>query len=444
LAVSDEIFTISKPEFEPATGLATFRFTLNDWQFIEHVSFGEAHAVPPGGAFERLMDLAAVAMGTSYFKLRAPFRIDLRNLDLSSFGQRLVLDIYENGLGEFYATNNLKRFDRLELITHGQALPAPLTPKLANKSLVLIGGGKDSIVSADLMGRAGLEFTPFAVNPKGPILSTVAVLDRTPIYVTRRLDPAMIALTKRGDTHNGHIPVTAINSTIAALAAFLFGYYRIILSNERSADEGNVDFDGRTANHQHSKSLAFEKILGAALDEATGRALGYFSLLRPYSEARIGALFARTRKFDGSFSSCNRNFRLAGHEGDLWCGACPKCYFVFLMLGVAMDRVRITAIFSSNLLDRAENIAPYRELTGLSGHKPWECVGEILEAAATLWHMAQKPDWTKSVVAKTLAPELEAFYGRGRLTSAWADLFVDAKAHQIPADLFEAIRPHAA
>src|SRR5690606_34707270 len=104
------------------------------------------------------------------------------------------------------------------------------------------------------------------------------------------LDPEMIALNDRPGYYNGHVPSTAINSMIAALAALLYGYSSIVLSNERSASEGNIEFDGREANHQYSKSLDFERAIRDTLASATGGALDYFSLLRPYSEARIARL----------------------------------------------------------------------------------------------------------------------------------------------------------
>src|SRR5690606_825024 len=139
---------------------------------------------------------------------------------------------------------------------------------------------------------------------------------------------------------------------IAALAALLFSYARIILSNERSASEGNAVHDGREVNHQYSKSLDFEGRIAAILYDATGGGLTYFSLLRPYSEARIASLFARETRFDRVFSSCNRNFRLSGHDGELWCGECPKCHFTFLLMAAQMDKPRMLSIFGHDFLDR--------------------------------------------------------------------------------------------
>jgi hypothetical protein len=230
---------------------------------------------------------------------------------------------------------------------------------------------------------------------------------------------------------------------IAALTALLFSYDSIVLSNERSASEGNVVHDGREVNHQHSKSLGFERRIAEILAGATGGALGYFSLLRPYSEARIAKLFARETRFDHVFSSCNRNFRLAGHDGPLWCGDCPKCHFTFLLMAAQMDRPRVLSIFGHDFLDRPENERSFRELTGLAGQKPWECVGEIEEAAACLHRLATHPDWRDTAIVAALRDDLLAQYGPGRLATALAALFTDSPDHLIPQAIAERIAPHA-
>src|SRR5207253_6693178 len=101
-------------------------------------------------------------------------------------------------------------------------------------------------------------------------LGSVDISGRTPLYVTRKLHPEMIRLAKEPGYLNGHVPSTAINSMIAALTALLFSINRIVLSNERSASEGNLVHDGREVNHQYSKSLDFEGRIAAVIAEATG------------------------------------------------------------------------------------------------------------------------------------------------------------------------------
>ncbi|WP_127145295.1 hypothetical protein [Pelagibacterium montanilacus] len=443
--MSEPAFVIAAPQFDPARGLASFTYHLGAHSFTETLALptgADSHAQAHAPEFARLLDLAAAVLGVSYYKLRAPFTIDLSALTLAAEDRAFLLDVYENGLGEFFARNDLKRFGQIALV--GTFDAAPLEPlKGPERALILIGGGKDSLVSLDLVERAGLDFALFAVNPKGPILSSAERSGRELIAATRTLDPEMIRLGKEPGYFNGHVPSTAINSVIAALAAQLLGYGAIVLSNERSASEGNLDFDGRQANHQHSKSLDFEGAMQSALSRASAGKLAYFSLLRPYSEARIAALFARSTRFDDVFSSCNRNFRLSGHDGVLWCGACPKCHFVFLIFAPVMPRDRLVAIFGQNVLDNPANIAPYRELTGLAGHKPWECVGEILEAAACLHQIAGHPDWRDTAVVSALRDELVAFYGTERLEAAYAELLQDSPAHLIPDEIAARIAPHA-
>ncbi|HZY68944.1 MAG TPA: hypothetical protein VFE52_10170 [Devosia sp.] len=434
-------FHIAKPTYDAATGRADFGYRLGDLGFVETLHFptGGNHE---SGAFHRLLEVTAVVLGVSYFKLLAPTRIEV-DFALSQREQALALDIYSNGLGEFYARNNLERFGKIEIVPASIDVPSVDAPELQDRALLPIGGGKDSLVSVQLLEAAGVEFAPFAVNPKGPILGSVERVGRAPFYVRRTLDPEMIRLSREPGYFNGHVPSTAINSMIAALCAVLFSFRYIALSNERSASEGNVVHDGREVNHQHSKSLSFERLIAEVLGDATGGALRYFSLLRPYSEARIAELFARKTRFDDVFSSCNRNFRLSGHDGPLWCGECPKCHFTFLLMASRMSYDRMIGIFGANFLDVPANEHSFRELTGLAGQKPWECVGEIEEAAACLYVLTEHPDWSDAAIVRALKDDLLAQYGSARLTAALEDLFTDSPDHHIPREIAERIAPHA-
>jgi hypothetical protein len=442
--MSDLRFSIDTPSFDADAATVAFTYRLGDLTFVETLAFppvpdASAAASP---AFLKLLNLTTLVLGVSYFKLLAPFVI-AAEIALTEAERAFILDVYENGLGEFYARNDLKRFGRLSVVSPADPGTEPMDLALPDRALLPIGGGKDSLVSVQLLEAAGVDFTPFAVNPKGPILTSVERVGKSPIFVTRTLDAQMIRLGTEPGYFNGHVPSTAINSMIASLCALLYGYNRIVLSNERSASEGNQSFDGREANHQYSKSLDFEARIAAVLSAATGGALSYFSLLRPYSEAKIARLFASQTRFDDVFSSCNRNFRLNGHDGPLWCGECPKCHFVFLILAPVMPKQRLVAIFGKNLLEQPSNEGSYRELTGLAGQKPWECVGEILEAAACLFELTTHPEWADSVVVSRLKPDLLSQYGGVTLERALADLLVDSPTHLIPVTLAEKVAAHA-
>ncbi|MGV8854425.1 MAG: hypothetical protein ACOH2L_07230 [Devosia sp.] len=438
-------FVIKRPTFDPATGRARFAYGLEGLDFVETLDLPlGADAVAAGSPnFKKLLDLTAIVLGVSYFKLKAPFAIAAPDIALNAAERAFATDVYENGLGEFYARNDLQRFDRLTITApHDDAERQPAIA-LPDRTLLPIGGGKDSLVSVDLLTHTGVAFTPFAVNPKGPILTSVDKIGTPPVYVTRTLDPEMIRLSQAPGFYNGHVPSTAINSMIAALCALLYGYSQIVLSNERSASEGNVEFDGRQTNHQYSKSLGFELLIADILSGATGGTLKYFSLLRPYSEARIASLFTHETKFDRVFSSCNRNFRLTGNDGPLWCGECPKCHFVFLIFAPFMAKDRLLAIFGKDLLDNPAHESSFRELAGLAGQKPWECVGEILEAAACLYTLTRHADWHEAAVVRAIKTDLLVQYGEPKLQAAMAECLTDSHDHHVPPALAAKVAAYA-
>ena len=440
-----EFFRIERPTFDPASGEAVLAYRLNDLAFTEKLVLpgGASESAAASPAFEKLLGLTAIVLGVSYFKLRAPFAIQAPDIALTAAERAFVIDVYENGLGEFYARNELTRFGKLELTAPHDPTERKPAPDLPSRTLLPIGGGKDSLVSVDLLTHTDETFTPFAVNPKGPILTSVEAIGTPPLYVTRTLDPEMIRLGQETGFYNGHVPSTAINSMIASLCALLFGYDQIVLSNERSASEGNVTFDGRETNHQYSKSLGFELLIADALANATGGALKYFSLLRPYSEARIASLFTKEHKFDAVFSSCNRNFRLNGNDGPLWCGECPKCHFVFLIFAPFMAKDRMLRIFGRNLLDDPAHEQSFRELAGLTGQKPWECVGEILEAAACFYTLTRHADWHEDAIVRAIKADLFAQYGEEKLQRAMAECLTDSHDHHIPPALAAKVNAYA-
>src|SRR6185437_4477296 len=116
----------------------------------------------------------------------------------------------------------------------------------------------------------------------------------------------------------------------------------VVVSNEQSANEPTLHYEGMEINHQYSKSQEFERDFQEQLTHRLGDHVRYYSLLRPLSEVRIAELFARIGfdAYHDVFSSCNRAFT---HDSDhmFWDGTCPKCAFVFLALTpfVAPDKL---------------------------------------------------------------------------------------------------------
>jgi len=223
---------------------------------------------------------------------------------------------------------------------------------------------------------------PFSVNPNKVIVAVNAASGLTALACRRQLDPRLFALNEAG-ARNGHIPVTAINSLIAIATAAWHGLGPVVMSNERSASDPNLIWNGHEINHQWSKGLAAEGLLRAAVTAHAGLTEPYFSLLRSLSELHIAQLFARHSAYDDVVTSCNKAFKL--HDPTArWCGDCPKCRFVFLAMAPAMDRARLTRIFGHDLFSDLGQVPGFLELLGIDAHKPFECVGEVEESLVAL------------------------------------------------------------
>ena len=89
-----------------------------------------------------------------------------------------------------------------------------------------------------------------------------------------------------------------------------------------------------------------------------------------------------------------------------WCGKCPKCAFVFALYAAYLPKKALTEIFGKNLFDDAALIPLYKELLGLKGFKPFECVGTP-EETKEAFHLAQKRgDLNDTVVMKMFEKEV--------------------------------------
>ena len=79
--------------------------------------------------------------------------------------------------------------------------------------------------------------------------------------VARAIDPLVRRSAELGFL-NGHVPVTAIVTAAAVVAAVLDRRDAVVLSNEWSASVPTVEFDGHAVNHQWSKGETFERAFG--------------------------------------------------------------------------------------------------------------------------------------------------------------------------------------
>ena len=190
------------------------------------------------------------------------------------------------------------------------------------------------------------------------------------------LDKKIIELNALGYL-NGHTPFSAMAAFSSVLSAYVNGKKYVALSNESSANESTVE--GTSVNHQYSKTFAFEKAFCDYIEKYVPCNVQYFSLLRPYSEFQIAHAFSKSEKYYDIFKSCN-----VGSKTDIWCGTCPKCLFVYIMMAPFIDKTRLSQIFGRDLFANESLIPTMDKLIGEAPEKPFECVGSRAEAQAAL------------------------------------------------------------
>ncbi|MFZ5376607.1 MAG: UDP-N-acetylmuramoyl-L-alanine--D-glutamate ligase [Patescibacteria group bacterium] len=257
------------------------------------------------------------------------------------------------------------------------------TPKKTDlpECLVPIGGGKDSALTISLLQQHDLPFSVLLLGPHSPAANEIAKKSKATeiIRARRQIDPKLLELNRAGYL-NGHTPFSAYLAFLSSLVAQLFRKDRVLLSNESSANEGNVLFHSQTINHQYSKTLEFETAFRQYASEylATPE---YLSWLRPLNELQIARLFSQFSKYRPIFRSCN-----VGQQKNIWCGHCPKCLFVYSMLAPFVDQAILSKeIFDHNLLEDQDNLQFATELLGFSKQKPFECVGTYEEVQAAFY-----------------------------------------------------------
>ena len=391
-------------------GVAELVYAFDDGlELIERVTFPGAPTVPPEreAAFASALRLLHIVAGVSYYKAGIPPSIVIDGEPLDEETATLADALYLHGLAEFAYRNRLDLRGRIAFpFVSGERSAAPAVG-LPARSLLPIGGGKDSVVAVEAVKSIGGDATAAWVGNSPLIAECAARTGLSTLNISRELAPGLFELNRLG-AWNGHIPVTAINSAILTLAALLYGYDSIVFANERSASVATLEYEGQEVNHQWSKGFGFEKTFHDYLHSHVAADLDYCSLLRPWSELAVTSAFARlgTAYFD-AFSSCNRNFRILGPKpADRWCGQCPKCHFVFLALAPFMAKPRLVSIFGRNLLDDDSLADAFDALLEYKNHKPFECVGEGAEARAALASLAERPEWREDALVSRFRREI--------------------------------------
>ncbi len=424
--------------FDAGSGVAQLVYAFDSGaELVETITFPGAPFVldeARGMAVERALRLLHLIAGVSYYKAAAPPEIQIEGEAIDAETAELLQTVYLNGLGEFAYRNGLDLCERLRFPHAGQGSAAP-TLGLRQHALVAIGGGKDSLVSIEALRNVDVEQTVTWIGNSQLIAACAERTGLATLNIGRALAPGLFELNRLG-AYNGHIPVTAVNSAVLVMAALLQGVDQVVFSNERSASYGSLIPGTGEVNHQWSKGWAFEQAFGDYVQRHVAADLHYYSLLRPLSELAVARQFARTSRYDGHFSSCNRNFHILGERPvNRWCGVCPKCHFVFLALAPFMPKPRLVGIFGRNLLDDPAQASGFDALLEFEDHKPFECVGEGQESRAALATLARRPEWNEDTLVARFSREIRPQLANDAL--AIEPLLQIVDEHRVPPGLWE-------
>ena len=340
--------------------------------------------------------------GVSYYKTYCPKIIEVRSGQLNKAQAAFWNKLYTDGLGQFFYENQL---DFRGLInfpvtsTTETKHPGANTPKPPTKALLPFGGGKDSVVTSELLRSAGINQTLFRLRRHKLITKLASIANLPIIEIDRALAPELFELNKT-DAYNGHVPITAHISFLSIVVGLLAGYDSVFFSNERSSSYGSVDYLGMEVNHQWSKGLEAETMLANYMQEFITHDFQYLNVVRPLSELHIARLFSQHPQYFDTATSCNRNWVLTERDSDAprWCGTCPKCAFSFALFAAFLPSATVASMFGQNLFENANLLPLYRELWGMEGFKPFECVGTPGEAQAALYLASNKAGFAGTVV----------------------------------------------
>jgi UDP-N-acetyl-alpha-D-muramoyl-L-alanyl-L-glutamate epimerase len=395
-----------------------------DHAFCEELSLPET--LPPPNpndpVTQALLRACLFVFGVSYYKAALP--VCIKGPCISEDEALFWNLLYGEGMGEFYFRNGLDIPDRVgfealasKTEVHSRATLCSQT--LPERALVLIGGGKDSALVAEIVQTSGVEAQALALGNSDWMKSSAAASHLNLHCITRKIDPSLLALNARG-AWNGHVPISACIAVVSTLVAHSAGFTDVLVGNERGADDANTIWNGRGVNHQWSKSSLFESQFQRWCSIHAPGAPRYASLLRPLSEIRIASAFSQCKNQHPAFTSCNRNFRIqASEHPPRWCGECAKCTFVALILAPHLSDTEQKTIFGQAILTQECNLAHLHALLGLKDVKPWDCVGTVKECWLSLLALQRQGRLPSSL--DTLAAQAPLEFAGPGFDQLWAE-----------------------
>ena len=247
------VFRYDRFEFQRGHSGVTgrFHFTIPpDIAFTPEVHFAPVRegwfAVPDAAVSNAVFHLGLIE-ALSYWKATASPRFEVHAGSLTGEQVQWWADLLIHGMGEFFYRNDIDftQHDFVKIVSAGSDTFSLYSASLPQRSLLTIGGGRDSALAAGLLRDSGHPFTCMMLNPSSAASRIAAqVTSADPVVIRRSISPGLLELNRLGFL-NGHTPFSAYLGFLGVVCLLLYGYSDVIVANERSSDEGNLGYRGR-------------------------------------------------------------------------------------------------------------------------------------------------------------------------------------------------------
>jgi 7-cyano-7-deazaguanine synthase in queuosine biosynthesis len=265
-----------------------------------------------------------------------------------------------------------------------------------NRVLLLMGGGKDSLYSYDLLRRAGYEVHCFYLTERRrtwqQLRKVYGALEKQVPHYRAYLDAnSRTAIEKRYGEH--YLSQFQIGQVIAAALPYALANrcQYLALGLERSSDAHMLHYRGRPVNHQHQKSSSFIRELNRHLAWRFQGAVQVVSPLHGLYDMGIYARFLKSSPALVPFqSSCGGANGRSPH-----CGRCEKCAFLAALLaGLGGDHKLYRALFPR---DPLQDLELFDAWLSPEADRPLTCAGFADEVRLAL-ALVRSRGWTAKVL----------------------------------------------
>ena len=323
-----------------------------------------------------------------------PLKLDLSDYErfVDPAFRKLWTEIFQNVWAQWRYENQI--FDSYIpiIIADGPADNLdPIRSELSHRFLNFCGQGKDSLVSLSILSKLQINFDnlfysssiygthSFQHQMSNEILQSGSQKKIYRQWVFEDFFESPLSVTNRDGYALTRVAAETPSSIFAAVPIAVWARTNsLVLGHEKSADTGQVIWEetGEDVNHQWGKSYQAEVLMNDYISENFIFGLRYFSILKPVYDTIIFFLLRDHMDLVPKTSSCNIT--------KPWCGKCAKCAYVYMGYAAMLPPSVVEQTFPRNFLDDPDNFQTYREIAGLTGKLPFECIGQAEESKLML------------------------------------------------------------